>query len=156
MRNEVKIKMGKGIERERDREREHWLGLLAMRRIIDSPSVEEVQGRQCHGRAVNFGHGRLGSRNALDLFKVGAKQLANFNVVKQDGIFGTHVKPELKKIYKTTADDDYDDDDKYTFNFAFIGNGGATQKFTCLRRRLLRSWMSNSATGEPSSRGPIQ
>ena len=63
----------------------------------DSPSVEEVQGRQCHGRAVNFGHGRLGSRNALDLFKVGAKQLANFNVVKQDGIFGTHVKPELKK-----------------------------------------------------------
>jgi len=36
-------------------------------------------------------------RNALDLFKVGAKQLANFNVVKQDGIFGTHVKPE--KIY---------------------------------------------------------
>ena len=67
-----------------------------MRRIIDSPSVEEVQGRQCHGRAVNFGHGRLGSRNALDLFKVGAKQLANFNVVKQDGIFGTHVKPEKK------------------------------------------------------------
>ena len=63
----------------------------------DSPSVDEVQGRQCHGRAVNFGHGRLGSRNALDLFKVGAKQLANFNVVKQDGIFGTHVKPELKK-----------------------------------------------------------
>jgi hypothetical protein len=108
MRNEVKIKMGKGIERERDRERErereHWLGLLAMRQIMlcaaaahDSPSVDEVQGRQCHGRAVNFGHGRLGSRNALDLFKVGAKQLANFNVVKQDGIFGTHVKPELKK-----------------------------------------------------------
>ena len=127
-----------------------------MRRIIDSPSVEEVQGRQCHGRAVNFGHGRLGSGNALDLFKVGAKQLANFNVVKQDGIFGTHVKPEKKKI-KTT-------DDEYTLcNFAFIGNGArahantrATQKFTCLRRRLLRSWMSNSATGEPSSRGPIQ
>jgi len=47
---------------------------------------------------VNFGHGRLGSRNALDLFKVGAKQLANFNVVKQDGIFGTHVKPEKKYI----------------------------------------------------------
>jgi len=62
----------------------------------DSPSVDEVQGRQCHGRAVNFGHGRLGSRNALDLFKVGAKQLANFNVVKQDGIFGTHVKPGKK------------------------------------------------------------
>ena len=76
----------------------------------DSPSVDEVQGRQCHGRAVNFGHGRLGSRNALDLFKVGAKQLANFNVVKQDGIFGTHVKPELKKIYKTTAAADDDDD----------------------------------------------
>jgi len=36
MRNEVKIKMGKGIERERDREREreHWLGLLAMRQIM--------------------------------------------------------------------------------------------------------------------------
>jgi hypothetical protein len=71
--------------------------------------------------------------------------------VKQDGIFGTHVKPEKKKI-KTT-------DDEYTLcNFAFIGNGAraATQKFTCLRRRLLRSWMSNSATGEPSSRGPIQ
>ncbi len=62
----------------------------------DSPSVDEVQGRQCHGRAVNFGHGRLGSGNALDLFKVGAKQLANFNVVKQDGIFGTHVKPGKK------------------------------------------------------------
>ncbi len=62
--------------------------------VNDSPSGEEVQGRQCHGRAVNFGHGRLGSRNALDLFKVGAKQLANFNVVKQDGIFGAHVKPE--------------------------------------------------------------
>ena len=117
----------------------------------DSPSVEEVQGRQCHGRAVNFGHGRLGSRNALDLFKVGAKQLANFNVVKQDGIFGTHVKPELKIFFIKTTDDD-----EYTLcNFAFIGNG-ATQKFTCLRRRLLRSWMSNSATGEPSSRGPIQ
>ena len=130
-----------------------------MRRIIDSPSVEEVQGRQCHGRAVNFGHGRLGSRNALDLFKVGAKQLANFNVVKQDGIFGTHVKPELKIFFIKTTDDD-----EYTLcNFAFIGNGArahantrATQKFTCLRRRLLRSWMSNSATGEPSSRGPIQ
>ena len=74
-----------------------------MRRIIDSPSVEEVQGRQCHGRAVNFGHGRLGSGNALDLFKVGAKQLANFNVVKQDGIFGTHVKPEKKKYRQPTT-----------------------------------------------------
>ena len=96
--------MGKEIEREREGDRERESGLLAMRRgmlcaaaATDSPSVDEVQGRQCHGRAVNFGHGRLGSRNALDLFKVGAKQLANFNVVKQDGIFGTHVKPELKK-----------------------------------------------------------
>jgi hypothetical protein len=62
----------------------------------DSPRVEEVQGRQCHGRTVNFGYGRFGSRNALDLFKVDAKQLANFNVVKQDGIFGAHVKPEKK------------------------------------------------------------
>ncbi len=43
---------------------------------------------------MNFVHGRLGSRNALDLFKVNAKQLANFNGVKQDGIFGAHVKPE--------------------------------------------------------------
>ena len=95
--------MGKEIERERERGIERESGLLAMRRGMlcaaaahDSPSVDEVQGRQCHGRAVNFGHGRLGSRNALDLFKVGAKQLANFNVVKQDGIFGTHVKPEKK------------------------------------------------------------
>ena len=89
----------------------------------DSPSVDEVQGWQCHGRAVNFGHGRLGSRNALDLFKVGAKQLANFNVVKQDGIFGTHVKPEKIFFIKTT--------DKYTLcNFAFIGNGARARKYT--------------------------
>jgi len=59
-----------------------------------SPGVQEMQGRQGHGGAVNFGHGRFGPRDAFNLFKVDAKQLADFNIVKQDGIFGAHVKPK--------------------------------------------------------------
>jgi hypothetical protein len=43
---------------------------------------------------VNFGHGRFGPRDAFNFFKVDAKQLADFNIVKQDGIFGAHIKPK--------------------------------------------------------------
>ena len=58
------------------------------------PGVEEVQWRQRHCGAVNFGHCSLNSSDALDLFKVDSKQLGNLNVVKQDGIFRADIKPE--------------------------------------------------------------
>jgi hypothetical protein len=50
----------------------------------------------CRGGSatVNFGHRGLGPSDAFNLFKVDAKQLSNLNVVKQNSIFGAHVKPE--------------------------------------------------------------
>jgi len=98
-------KRGKESEREAkiERERERigicigcalWGADSAIAAAANSPGVQEMQGRQSHRGAVNFGHGRFSPRDAFHLFKVDAKQLANFNVVKEDGIFGAHVKPE--------------------------------------------------------------